>query len=132
MSTAKCSQCSLFTSETLHVVAGYRHDQVGPPQRGLYTRRVELFNKGARENGWPDAGYYDWYSDYEVEHFDRQLVRYWLEIRPLYEQLHAYVRHRLRLVYPNAFGERDPIPVHLLRALLLNSFTVHFECSNVH
>ena len=121
-------QCSL--PSTPYVVAGCRHDQAGPPQRELYTRRVELFNKGARENGWPDAGYYDWYSDYEVAHFDRLLMSYWHEISPLYEQLHAYVRHRLLLAYPDAFGERDPIPVHLLRALLYSTRSLRvFTCS---
>ena len=47
---------------------GCRHNAAGPPQRALFQRRVELRNKGATENGWPDAGFYDWFTDYEVCH----------------------------------------------------------------
>lgn len=37
------------------------------------------------------------------------------QIRPLYEQLHAYVRHKLRLQYGNHIVDEDgPIPMHLV------------------
>ena len=46
----------------------------------------------------------------------RQKVdRLWAQMKPLYEQLHAYVRYRLRLVYGDDKISRDgPIPVHLV------------------
>ena len=37
-------------------------------------------------------------------------------LRPLYHKLHAYLRYRLRALYPGRFGARNPIPVHLLGA----------------
>ena len=39
----------------------------------------------------------------------------WAELRPLYLQLHAYVRHRLRQMYGNdTVGTDGTIPAHLL------------------
>ena len=51
-----------------------------------------------------------------MEHFDSVVTRYWQTLRPLYRKLHAYVRYKLRALYPGRFGARDPIPVHLLGA----------------
>ena len=45
---------------------GCRHDAAGPPQRAIYEEIASIANKGAKQNGWPDAGFYDWYTSYEV------------------------------------------------------------------
>lgn len=36
------------------------------------------------------------------------------QIRPLYQQLHAYVRYQLKLKYGDIVSETEPIPMHLL------------------
>ena len=52
---------------------------------------------------------------YEDENFKEEIARLYQEIRPLYIQIHAYVRHRLHKFYgPDKVGLSAPIPVHLL------------------
>ena len=53
------------------------------------------------------------YSDSET--FAEDVDKLWDQIRPLYEQLHAYVRRQLRKQYGSSkIGKNDPIPAHLL------------------
>lgn len=61
------------------------------------------------------SGAEDWLSEYEDDTFEQQLESIFDEIRPLYEELHGYVRWRLRKVYGNdVVSEKGPIPMHLL------------------
>src|SRR5262249_52999820 len=58
-----------------------------------------------------------WRSGYDMppDAFEADTDRLWNQVRPLYEQLHCYVRARLRKRYgAAAIGEHDPIPAHLL------------------
>ena len=81
-----------------------------------YVRFVELANKGAREQGYADVGAL-WRSNYDMTpaQFAAEEERLWQQVRPLYESLHTYVRHRLRDKYGPALIPADgPIPAHLL------------------
>lgn len=51
---------------------------------------------------------------YESEDFIDSLSGHWEEIKPLYREIHAYVRHRLHEFYGEAVGEKDSgkIPAH--------------------
>lgn len=61
------------------------------------------------------SGAEEWLSEYEDDTFEQQLENIFDEIRPLYEQLHGYVRWRLRKFYGNeVVSEKGPIPMHLL------------------
>jgi len=54
-------------------------------------------------------------SEYEDETFEQQLEDIFAEIRPLYLQIHGYVRYRLRKHYgESVVSETGPIPMHLL------------------
>lgn len=55
-----------------------------------------------------------WLDEYEDSTFEQQLENIFEEIRPLYQQLHAYVRHALRAKYGDLVTETGPIPMHLL------------------
>ncbi|KAK7075583.1 hypothetical protein SK128_019630 [Halocaridina rubra] len=89
-------------------------DITGKPLREKYIRFVELANKAAKLNGFEDAGE-QWRSEYETDDFREQLEELWDKLRPLYEQLHAYVRSRLRAQYGEEnVPQRGPIPAHLL------------------
>jgi len=56
-----------------------------------------------------------WLYDYEAPDFRDQIQRLWEQLQPLYLQLHAYVRSRLRLKYGDDIVPRTgPIPAHLL------------------
>jgi len=72
------------------------HDQVGSPMRDDYTRLVSIANEGARELGYGDVGAM-WRSGYDMsaEEFAREMDRLWLQVKPLYDQLHCYVRAKL-------------------------------------
>jgi peptidyl-dipeptidase A len=72
------------------------HDQVGAPMRNDYARLVEIANAGAKELGYADVGAM-WRSGYDMsdEEFAREMDRLWLQVKPLYDQLHCYVRAKL-------------------------------------
>jgi len=84
--------------------------------RKNFVRYVELANLGARELGFADNGAM-WRSKYDMppDDFARELDRLWDQVRPLYLQLHAYVRNKLREKYgPDAVPAGGPIPADLL------------------
>jgi len=81
-----------------------------------YRRFVEITNEGARALGFADTGAL-WRSAYDMEPdaFAAELDRLYQQIRPLYDQLHCYVRARLVEAYGADVVPPDgPIPAHLL------------------
>ncbi len=90
--------------------------QISRPMRQDFVRFVELSNQGARELGFKDTGAL-WRSKYDMppDDFARELDRLWEQVRPLYLQLHAYVRWKLREKYGDqVVPASGPIPAHLL------------------
>jgi peptidyl-dipeptidase A len=88
---------------------------ISPPMRTDYSRFVELSNKGARELGFADTGAM-WRAKYDMppDDFTKELDRLWNQVRPLYVELHAYVRMKLRQKYGDVVPAAGPIPAHLL------------------
>src|SRR5205085_1212481 len=88
---------------------------VSPPMRKDYTRFAELSNKGAKELGFADTGAM-WRAKYDMppDAFTKELDRLWGQVRPLYLELHAYVRMKLREQYGDIVPATGPIPAHLL------------------
>jgi peptidyl-dipeptidase A len=89
---------------------------IGKPMRDKYTRYVELGNKGAKDIGFADLGAL-WRSGYDMkpEEFEADIERLWGEVKPLYDELHCYVRMKLRAKYgKDKVPEHAPIPAHLL------------------
>jgi peptidyl-dipeptidase A len=88
---------------------------ISPPMRSDYTRFAELSNVGAKELGFADTGAM-WRTKYDMppDAFSKELDRLWDQVRPLYLQLHAYVRMKLRQKYGDVVPEKGPIPAHLL------------------
>ena len=98
----------------LEVWRGWR--TVSPPMRDEYTRFVELMNIGARELGYRDVGAM-WRSKYDMppDAFAAEVDRLWLQVKPLYDSLHCYVRWNLVNKYgPDVVPPTGPIPAHLL------------------
>jgi peptidyl-dipeptidase A len=89
---------------------------IAVPMRPRYARFVELSNQGARELGVADTGAL-WRSRYDMpdQEFSSELERTWQQLRPLYDELHAYVRFKIIQKY-GATAERPDgmIPAHLL------------------
>jgi peptidyl-dipeptidase A len=88
---------------------------ISPGMRKDYARFVELSNKGARELGFADTGAM-WRAKYDMppDEFTKELDRLWDQVRPLYLQLHAYVRMKLRAKYGDIVPANGPLPAHLL------------------
>jgi peptidyl-dipeptidase A len=98
--------------------------QIGRPMRKEFARFVELSNEGARELGFQDTGAL-WRSKYDMppDDFARELDRLWEQVRPLYMQLHAYVRWKLREKYGDqVVPAHGPIPADLLGNLWAQSW----------
>jgi peptidyl-dipeptidase A len=82
----------------------------------LYARLVELGNEGAREIGFDDLGAL-WRSSYDMTpaELEADVDRLWGEVKPLYDELHCYVRGRLQRIYgKEVVRDGAPIPAHLL------------------
>jgi peptidyl-dipeptidase A len=92
------------------------HDATGPKMRHTYTKIVENQNKGAVFSGYTDLSE-RWLEDFEDDDFEAVMDGLFAEIKPLYEQLHAYVRRKLAGVYGSKYpANHNPklIPAHLL------------------
>ena len=90
--------------------------QVSPPYRKDYVRFVELSNKGAREMGFKDTGAM-WRAKYDMDPdaFASEMERLWQQVKPLYDSLYTYTRHKLSEKYgKEVVNETKPIPAHLL------------------
>lgn len=81
-----------------------------------YARMVEIANEGANELGYSDVGAL-WRSGYDMTpaEFEAETDRLWGQVKPLYDQLHCYVRAELNQKYGDAAVPLDkPIRADLL------------------
>src|SRR5260370_1734772 len=89
---------------------------ISPVMRPMYQRMVELANEGAREIGFSNLGE-KWRAGYDMPpaSFEKETDRLWNQVKPLYDDLHCYVRARLGKTYGTDKVPPDgPIPAHLL------------------
>lgn len=88
---------------------------ISPPMRPLYQRYVDLSNEGARDLGFKDISQL-WRGRYDMspEAFEADMERVWGQLKPLYDDLHCYVRGALAKSYPGKVSQNGPIPAHLL------------------
>ncbi len=100
--------------ELLEAWVGWR--TMSPPMRGQLTKLVGLANEGARRLGFSDVGEL-WRARYDMTPAEMELEvdRLWQQVRPLYRDLHCFVRAGLQ----QRFGKEKvpdsaPIPAHLL------------------
>jgi peptidyl-dipeptidase A len=90
--------------------------QVSPPMRASYQRFVELANEGAKALGYKDIAEV-WNSRYDMPpgDFETETDRLFRQVKPLYDDLHCYVRAKLQGVYGrDRVPDGKPIPAHLL------------------
>jgi peptidyl-dipeptidase A len=89
---------------------------VGASIKAKYERYVELANAGAKDIGVADVGAL-WRSGYDMTpaDFEADVERLWREVKPMYDELHCYVRARLQAVYgKDHVPDHAPIPAELL------------------
>ena len=85
------------------------------PMKADYQKLVTLSDEGARELGYPDAGalWRSWY-DMPPDAFAAKADALWAQVRPLYVNLHCYVRGKLSERYgPGVQPDRGPIRADL-------------------
>ncbi|XP_072440825.1 angiotensin-converting enzyme 2 isoform X2 [Chiloscyllium punctatum] len=110
-------------NERLWAWEGWRVN-VGKRLRPLYEGYATLKNKAARLNGYEDYGDY-WRGNYETDDVGvyaysrndllKDVDRLLEEIMPLYKELHAYVRAKLRDTFgPERISSTGCLPAHLL------------------
>ncbi len=107
---------------------GWR-DAVGPKIKPFYERIVDLLNIGAREHGWIDYGDF-LRSEYEQgDDFELNLRKVWNEVKPLYTELHAFVRYRLRNLYKRKLNmtASGTIPAHILGDMFAQNWENIFD-----
>lgn len=86
-----------------------------PSYKAKYTDYVALSNKGAKQMGFADTGAM-WRAQYDMppDAFAAEMERLWQQVKPLYDALHTYTRHKLRETYgPDVVPLTGPIPSHL-------------------
>ncbi len=89
---------------------------IARPMRPMYERLVELGNQGAHDVGFANLGEL-WRAGYDMSpaEFEADTDRLWLEVKPLYDDLHCYVRKKLAEKYgKDKVPEHGAIPAHLL------------------
>ena len=89
---------------------------ISVPMRAPFAEYVRLMNAGARELGFADTGAL-WRSKYDMPPKDMaaEVDRLWGQVRPLYEQLHCYVRGKLSAHYgKGVVPPTGPLPAHVL------------------
>lgn len=100
--------------ELLEMWEGWR--TISPEMKPLYIKQTQLGNEGAQGLGYEDLGAM-WRSNYDMpaEDFAKELDRLWGQVKPLYDDLHCYVRSELGEEYGTDKVPQDqPIPAHLL------------------
>jgi len=89
---------------------------IAEPMKGDYADMVKIINKGSEELGFKDAGDL-WRAGYDMdaEDFSKEADRLWGQVKPLYDELHCYVRAELNEQYGNEVVPLDePIRADLL------------------
>jgi peptidyl-dipeptidase A len=88
---------------------------VSPPIEPLFRKYVALVNEGASNLGFVDDGAL-WKSRYDMTpaQFESEMERLWGQVKPLYENLHCYVRGKLAAKYAPHMKDEGAIPAHLL------------------
>lgn len=98
-------------------------DAVGPPLRELWVKLARLLNIVAQENGYLDQGDYQ-RRNYDIPDFRGYVQHRWEQLKPLYLQLHAYVRHKLGEFYGyDKVPQSGPIPAHILGNMWAQEWT---------
>ncbi|MBS2022608.1 MAG: M2 family metallopeptidase, partial [Deltaproteobacteria bacterium] len=109
--------------ELLDAWSGWR--TISREMKPLYARSIELQNEGARSIGFADTGAL-WRSGYDMtpEAFEKDLDRVWAQMKPLYEDLHCYVRAKLQKKYgKDKVPDHAPPPAHLLGNMWAQEWT---------
>uniref|UniRef100_A0A1I8FZD8 Angiotensin-converting enzyme n=1 Tax=Macrostomum lignano TaxID=282301 RepID=A0A1I8FZD8_9PLAT len=85
----------------------------GAKFRNAFVERAQLLNESVRPAGFKNYAFFEYFTDFEDPKFPETVVSLYNQFKPLYEQLHAYLRHRLHQKYPGKFAANGLLPGHL-------------------
>jgi len=86
----------------------------GKQIKEMYSEYVDMYNEAAKLNGFKDASIMK-VDPYESDTFIEEMEETWQGLKPLYEELHAYVRNKLNKFYgDDIVPNNGQIPAHLL------------------
>ncbi|XP_055372267.1 angiotensin-converting enzyme-like [Condylostylus longicornis] len=90
------------------------YDKAGTPVKNDFLKYIEISRKAAKLNNFTSMAE-DWIDEYEDEDFEKNLEEAYNSILPLYKQIHAYVRYRLRKYYgAEIVSDKGNLPIHIL------------------
>ncbi|KAK8381641.1 hypothetical protein O3P69_018624 [Scylla paramamosain] len=114
---SKMMKSSRDYQELAHVWRAWR-DNTGRKMRPYFSQLVTLANKAAELNGFGSRAE-QWQAKYNSNgNFTSVLSEIFQQLAPLYQQLHAYVRRKLREQYGEThISRKGPIPAHLLGSM---------------
>ncbi|XP_068242902.1 angiotensin-converting enzyme-like [Palaemon carinicauda] len=108
--------------ELQHIWTQWRYKS-GKKMRDHYKNFVRLANEAAKLNGFANMGDL-WLYPYESDTFRKDLEDLWKQLMPLYQQLHAYVRRKLREKYGEKYiSKNGAIPAHLFGNMWAQSWS---------
>ena len=84
----------------------------GPYMKDFFTESISLQNKAARAYGYTDLSEI-WMEDFETSGFEVLYDKLFEQLKPFYQQLHAYTRRKLRDFYGSDKVNSKYIPAHL-------------------
>ena len=88
------------------------HDATGPKMRASYKDYVDLMNEASKGNGFKNAAEC-WKDAFEDQQFEEHVDALWLKVKPLYDELHNYMRHKLLKIYGKYLHSQDE-PISLI------------------
>jgi peptidyl-dipeptidase A len=100
--------------EQLEAWSGWH--SISRSMRPQYERFVQLGNEGAKEIGYANLGEL-WKSKYDMPaaEFEADTERLWAQVKPLYDDLHCYVRGKLQKQYgKDKIPDEAPLPAHVM------------------
>ncbi|XP_044757063.1 angiotensin-converting enzyme-like [Coccinella septempunctata] len=98
-------------------------DQTGAKMRDLFERYVNLSNEASVLNGYNDNSE-EWLVLFESPDFIKLIDDLWLQVEPLYAELHKYVAHKLKVRYGDALDVSDGLlPAHVLGNMWAQEWT---------
>ena len=97
--------------------------ETGHKFRDEYLEYIDLANEAARLNGFQSAAEMQFWK-YESNIFEEEMANTWEDLRPLYQELHAYVRYKLLKKYgEDLIDPEGPIPAQLLGNMWAQTWT---------
>ncbi|XP_075154173.1 ance-2 [Haematobia irritans] len=117
----------LHTTQDVDVIEYYWLEwrrKTGVAAREDFRRFVELYRKTAKLNGFSKPSNF-WYKDLEddSDNVSALLQKFMMELKPFFEQFHAYIRGQLRRKYGSELiRPNKPYPQHLAEIFIGNAF----------